>query len=134
MTMQPWLRQHLIETGRISLDGISRKANLRNCRRCDGPIIVGLDHEPCGIPTSADPTQLDPVAEMFAIALGRWTYDLTNTPALERRNRWSIRAPRRHPVLASHQCRAGVPLRIHESVQRVFTPVPVPALPEEAPF
>lgn len=133
MTMQPWLKSHLIETGRISLDGVSRKAKLRNCLRCGVRTIIGLDHDPCGIPTAADPTHLDPIAELLAVALGRWTYDLTPAPALERRSHWNIRGPRHYPVLANHQCRDGVPLRIHESVQRVFAPA-VHALPEEPPF
>lgn len=125
--MPEWIRHHLTAMGRLNHDGVSRKARLRECRRCGGPVIVGLDHDPCGIPTTTDPTNLDQLAEMLAIALGRRTYSLTGAPTLERRDPWSIAGRRRYPVLADHRCRDGVPLRIDDTVLRALKIVP-PAL------
>lgn len=134
MTMEPWLRQHLIDTGKLGRDGITRKAQLRSCHRCRAPVIVGLDHEPCGYPVTTDPTHLDQTAELIAILLGRRTYDLTGTPNLNPRNHWRIKGDRKYPVLPSHQCRTGVPLRIHDDVLAALKLRPKTALPEEAPF
>lgn len=127
-----WLKQHLTDIGRLNTDGVSRRAKLRRCPRCNAPTVTGLDHQPCGVPVHLDPVPLTPAAELVAHRLGRRTFDLTRTPTIDPRNPWNL-THREHLVLPHHYCRDGVPLRIDNTVLRLFVPTP-PADTEEAPF
>lgn len=125
--MQPWLRQHLIDTGRWSTDGITTAAQLRT-HTCGLIVLTGLDATLAAIPTTVDPAPLTTAGEMAALLQGRHTYDFwTTTSELHGpRRAWDItRAPAtntgRTRVLATHIC-GSTPLPSH--------PTPAPATEE----
>jgi len=70
----PWLRQHLIDTGRWSTDGITRRARLRT-HDCGATVLHGLDADNAAGTATVDPTPLDPTGEMLALLGNRPTYD-----------------------------------------------------------
>lgn len=97
------VKQHLIQTGTLTTDGLGRKAQLRTCSTCRALVIVGLDTNRCAIRAVADPTALDQVGELLALLAGRHTYELWGRE-LEHRNQFTIRAGIRKPVISEHQC------------------------------
>jgi hypothetical protein len=107
----PWLRAHLIATGRWNIDGINRTARTRTCHDCNALTLAGLDDPRCAGPAITDTTPLSPLGEAIAHIEGRSTYALTRTAnqlTLDHRNQWTIAA---HPagtgqadILAEHRC------------------------------
>jgi hypothetical protein len=112
-----WLRRHLHDTG-VMVDGVTRSARIRTCRRCHQTVIKGLTEEPCSILATCDPTPLSNLGEALALTTGRHTYDLAyragrlelddrdcdhieGSPP-ETPNSWRRRAD----VLAEHRCHA----------------------------
>lgn len=117
MTFAPWLRQHLINTGRWNIDGINRAARARTCTHCPQILLAGLDDPRCAGPATVDPTPLSPLGEALALIDGRTTYTLTrrgNHLELDHRNQWTITA---HPagtqpgvdIVAEHRCSTPEP-------------------------
>lgn len=69
-----WLRQHLIDTGIWSADGVTRKAKLRT-HTCGLLVLIGLDADLAAFPATVDPTPLTTTGEMLALLGNRDTYD-----------------------------------------------------------
>lgn len=107
---------------------MSRRAHGAVCR-CGAAILAGDDGDVAAVGARVDPRHLNRTGELLAVIDRRTTYALDPRGALHRRDRWTIRAPARGPVLASHQC--GRPLPVHW-----LTPQPTPAILNqmETPF
>lgn len=104
-----WLLAQLTAAGRIDTDGTRRTVAHRR-HTCGQPILAGLDHDPCGLPVTADPWPVDAMGEALALLAGRRTYDLAGRMRLELNHRCAsaLARPRRWPVVADHRC--GQPL------------------------
>lgn len=130
----PWLKNHLIDTGRWNHDGTTRQARLRT-HTCGATVLTGLDADTCAIPTTCDPQPLTTTGEMLALLGNKPTYDLwvtsqqldgprrpaaiTNRPAT---NTGSTR------VLATHVC-GTPPLPAHDT-----PPAPTKEATDACPF
>lgn len=113
MNAPPHVLRMLEALGRADTGGVSRRARMATCRGCHQWIVAGLDDEPCGLPTSADPTHLDPVQELQFLLTGKHTFDLIYGPTLQYRDQFRIGPTRPFPVLPEHDCEiARVPDRI----------------------
>jgi hypothetical protein len=87
----------------------SDRARPQRCRRCGAPILRALAGHIAALDVRADPTPLDPTAEILARLAGRLTWCLVETPHTPPRICW--RTPEHiaggrctHPVLADHTC------------------------------
>lgn len=136
----PWtwavLRDRLIAAGDMTPNGTTRRAQPRLCRTCNAHVITGLDAETCALAVIADPTPLDQIGELLAIAAGRATYTLEpDGPRLVLNYRDPGRIRHRPPdgfrydVLPAHVC-GSVPLPI---TTRATGAVAAPKIPEGAP-
>lgn len=82
----------------------------RPCPRCGADTLTARTPDRvAAVTVRADPTPLDPAAEILARLAGRLTWcltDGTHTPARIRwRNRWHIAAGHcTHTVIADHEC------------------------------
>lgn len=72
--ISPWLKQHLIDTGRWSTDGAYRKARLRH-HSCGLIVLHGLDADLAAGVATCDPHWLTPLGEALALLANRDTYD-----------------------------------------------------------
>jgi hypothetical protein len=102
-----WLRQHLVDVGKLDTDGISRRVKARTCRHCHTPILTGLDASLAAMPARTQPHPVSPLGEALALAAGAPTYDLipaAHRYELEYRDDGRIAAARRWPVVAAHRC------------------------------
>ncbi|MDQ1738087.1 MAG: hypothetical protein QOH56_4338 [Pseudonocardiales bacterium] len=70
------LKSILEAKGQWNADGVSRKARGRICRRCQRPVMVGLDADLGGMPTACDLTPLTPMGEVAALFNGQPTFSL----------------------------------------------------------
>jgi len=122
-----WLQAHLEALGRWNVDGVARTLTATRCRRCHAPLLTGLDADRCALPVTVDPDPVDTVGELTALLTGRATLNLVHTGGhkyvLNRRTKFQISAPRKHPVLAEHAC--GLPLGKPEEM-------PAPSRPTES--
>jgi hypothetical protein len=73
---ETWLRDHLIRTGRMTERGITRRARIRTCRRCNADVLAGLDNFTGALEVAADPVPLSPLGEAVALAKGHRTFAL----------------------------------------------------------
>ncbi len=115
---------------------ISTAAALVGCRRCARTVLEGYDG---GQLIRADPAPLAPEDELLALLGGRHTYDLhlmglPRRPYLIWRCTFRLRAPRRHQVVATHECTptqhlnaGGPPINLIASYRKQ-------PLPEKPPF
>jgi hypothetical protein len=81
-------------------------ARYQPCPRCGHHTITAITS---GYKLRADPCPLDTSQEIAALLTGRRTFDvliwgLPKRMHLEWRSLTRIRAPRKHPVIATHQC------------------------------
>lgn len=89
---------------------LGRRPRATICRRCQAPVLHGLDGERCALQVDADPTLLTNIGELLALLAGRATFDLdSHPPQLTHRHRWRIRG---HPadtntVIPEHTCGAA---------------------------
>lgn len=93
---------------------IFRTATLRQCARCNAPLLTGLDADTCALTARTDPLPIDQIGETLALLSGRRTFDLitiTGRKELHRRDECHIQAPRKYPVLPEHKC--GAPMDAH---------------------
>lgn len=108
----------------------TRAARLILCPRCGAPILSGLDADWCALTARVDPTPLTEAGEALALLTGRRTYDLIgrgDERLLSLRETEHIQAPRRHPVLATHEC--GKSLAAYAEKTTVLSRKPAPAIP-----
>jgi hypothetical protein len=135
-TMPEWLKTMLIDQGRLSETGLTRRARIRTHKPCHLPTLAGYDADTCALDTWCDLAELTLAGEVHALLAGRTTYELT-TERLYRRDRWTITgrpAGRMTPVFAEHRCHAPIPA--------TWAVPPLPAQPappatpssQEAPF
>lgn len=114
--MPAWLREHLIQTGKIDRDAITRRAKARYCPTCQQLTLVGLSADRAALATRCDPTPLSPLGEALAQVVDRSTFALFKSGdrlELHARDSFGIAgspagSPRaaRFDVLAEHQCGA----------------------------
>jgi hypothetical protein len=109
----PWeiVEAHLIRTGVISPDGITRRAQPRRCRSCQAPILIGLDAPLCALRADVDPQPLSALGEALAHLEDRRTYALCNDGpriVLDYRDAGRIAhrpaGTGRFDVMAEHRC------------------------------
>lgn len=75
------------------------------CARCGAPVIRARAGRVAALDVAADPTPLDPAAELSALLDGRLTWHLTDTGRVTWRDQFHISAgAARHLVLADHRC------------------------------
>lgn len=74
-----WLTEHLVNSGHITANGISRRARIRSCRTCRHPVLAGLDADICALPAIVDPHPLTGLGEMLACLEHRLTYELRSS-------------------------------------------------------
>lgn len=123
MTAPTWL---LRTTG-----GVTRTTRLQVCTRCHVTILTGLDADYAALTARADPTPLDRLGEVLALAAGRPTYDLAprggQKRQLDYRDEYRISGHRRYPVLPAHKC--GQPLPAAETPTPARKEVPGNGIP-----
>lgn len=113
-----WLAQHLVDSGAMTAEGVTRRARGRTCRKCRAPILAGLDGDSCAQSVEVDPTPLTAIGEAMALLGGRGTWQLVRRGGgrdgheLIRRDRDLIRSwpaglteGRAYDVLPRHKCR-----------------------------
>lgn len=134
----PWnvLRDKLVANGSLTARGSARGAKPRICERCNAPVLIGLDDDIAALDVTADPTPLDALGEILAVAQGRRTYTLAVTGGrheLNYRDEYRIRgrAPGagHYDVVPEHRCGIA-PL---PTVAAVTVPAPA-AISQECPF
>ncbi|MFJ4434580.1 hypothetical protein [Streptomyces sp. NPDC088923] len=80
----------------------------RACRRCGAPVLAGLAGHVAALDVVADPTPLDPAAEIAALLEGRMTWCITTSPwtapRVLWRDRWHASVPCPHHVVRDHRC------------------------------
>lgn len=105
------LRAHLETSGHVSEHGTSRAASRRICRDCGQPVVRALDADLLAFEVTVDPTPVNPVGELLALAAGRRTYDGIHVGGrleLEPRRPAHI-TQHRYPVFTDHHCGAPLP-------------------------
>lgn len=136
--MEPWLKNHLIQTGRMSETGLTRNARIIPCPSCKTPTIAGYDADICALDTYCDTTQLNPTHEIKALLTNRETYTLTpantNNHKLNRRDQHNITQTPKHPLLASHQCHNPIPKSWEQPPTPKNTQKTVKTDPNRIPF
>jgi hypothetical protein len=106
---------------------ITEPVKLAQCTRCNNPVIHAVTG---GLTTITDVIPLTVNEEIAVIMTGRTTFDLQSSGIrayLEWRDITRIRAGRRYPVVAAHQCGPGGRL--------AFLPAPASEeVPDDPPF
>jgi hypothetical protein len=127
-TMPAWLERHLIQTGVMTSDHVTKHARHRRCPNCGLFTLVGLDEYPKRV--AVDPIPTTTAGELFALLTGRHTYALDGHELYERTaGRLEHRRADDTPVYATHQCHSP-PLPINER----FIPAQPEDLNGEPPF
>lgn len=115
--MPPHVVAHLIATGRIDADGISRRAHATRCRSCGATVFIGLDDDKVAATARVDLVPLTPLGEVEVLLSGRRTYDLEYTSRGYRIDPRFAAHIKRAPagslagvdVVAEHRCGAKAP-------------------------
>ena len=87
---------------------ISRPARLMPCHGCHRHILAAIEN---GLTIAVDPQVIDLTAEVTARIAGRGAYDIISMGAavyLVYRDLFRVCAQRGYPVVADHECPAGV--------------------------
>jgi hypothetical protein len=115
-TLPEWLLAKLQDEGKTTSDGIGRAARYRRCEECQRWVLRGLDDDRAALVAVCDPTELDALGELFALALNLRTYTLTRGAAskgmawnLNPRDQWQIAAGTPAPLVAQHRCGVALP-------------------------
>jgi hypothetical protein len=85
----------------------ARAAQMRMCKKCGSPILVGLDDDVAALKVEIDPTPITSLGEAVALLAGRGTYELHSGRGqknISHRAEWNIRGPRRRAVFPAHRC------------------------------
>lgn len=103
--MTPWLKKHLVDTGVMTADRVTRRPTTRTCRDCQVPVIAALLDEAISRRLELDPAFLTPLGELQALLLERPTYQWTDGTITDR-DPWRItgRPASTVRVLAEHAC------------------------------
>ena len=111
--MPAWLTRHLIQTGAMTEDRITKHAQHRRCPTCGLFTLVGLDDLlPSRI--AVDPLPTTSAGELFALLTGRRSFALDVDELYERTaGRLLYRPADTHPVYITHECHS-LPLPINE--------------------
>jgi hypothetical protein len=121
-----WLRDRQAE--------YARAAQMRLCKKCGSPVLVGLDADIAALKVEIDPTPINAVGEAVALLAGRGTYELhaaRGARQIHCREEWNVRAPRTRPVFPGHRC--GQPLDAHLDTTHPRTAAPAAATPDDTP-
>jgi len=137
-SMQPWMRQMLIDKGVLSTQGLSRKAKVMRHKKCGILTLAGFDADSCAMDAWCDLAQLSTAGEVQALLAQRRTYEL-HFDRLNYRDSWAIksRPASSSPaaVYAAHLCGSPIPapwsIQIASPVQQ---PVQQPVQLEGVPF
>ena len=104
--MPPWLQAHLIQTGVMTKDRITKHARPRRCT-CGLFTLTGLDDVLPKV-VAVDPMPTTTIGEAHALLAGRATYSLDGDELFVRTaGRIGFRNADQVAVYATHQC--GVP-------------------------
>lgn len=133
------LHEHLVRAGHVTETGVMRRVTARSCRRCGGPVIVGLDAMVGAFEATADPQPLNRIGEAVATLEGRRTWALNREEAryvLNPRDALEIAyhpatSRAREDVVREHRCRTPSPPNALTAPSS-FTPA-IPPLPAGAP-
>jgi len=126
--MPAWLTRHLIQTGAMTQDRITKHAQHRRCPHCGLFTLVGLDEFPHRIAVDIMPTTS--AGELFALLGGRRSFALDGTELYERTaDRLLFRPADTHPAYVTHEC-GSIPLPINQR----FIPAQPEDLNGEPPF
>lgn len=110
--MPAWLERHLIQTGVMTQDRVTKHAQHRRCPSCGLFTLVGLDEFPHRITVDIMPTTS--AGELFALLTGRRSFALDVDELYERTaGRLLFRPADTHPVYITHECNS-LPLPINE--------------------
>jgi len=110
--MPAWLTRHLIQTGVMTTDYVTKKSKHRRCPTCGLFTLVGLDEFPHRIAVDIMPTTS--AGELFALLTGRRSFALDVDELYERTaGRLLFRPADTHPVYITHECHS-LPLPINE--------------------
>lgn len=118
MAIPNWLAQHLVDQGRMDVNGVGRRARAKRCPQCRQYVLAGLDADLCAEAVMVDATALSALGEALALTGGRNTYALRRSLAgfrLDHRHRWEIASRPagspgiRYDVVARHECGAAPP-------------------------
>ena len=139
--MEPWLKNQLIQTGRMSETGLTRNARIHTCPRCKTPTIAGYDADRAALDVWCDTTELNPTHELEALLSGRETYTLTPSSShnhkLNRRDQFNVTQTPKHPLLATHLCHDPIPAAWEQPANPNNTPKSAPPMntdPKTIPF
>lgn len=81
-TLDPRIFNHLVNTGVITRDRVTRRPTPRNCRTCRAPITAAIEDEQAGTTRlELHPGYLTPLGELQALTNGRATYETDGTAA-----------------------------------------------------
>ena len=126
--MPAWLQAHLIQTGVMTADRVTKHARPRRCT-CGLFTLVGLD-DLLPTKTIVDPMPTTTSGEAFALLTGRHTYGIDGDELFARTaDRISFRPADETPVYVSHEC-GSTPLPISTK----FTALKQINLNGECPF
>jgi len=110
--MPAWLTRHLIQTGVMTADYITKKSKHQRCPHCGLYTLVGLDEFPH--PIAVDPMPTTTPGELFALLTGRRSFALDGDELYERdAGRLEHRRADDTPVYAEHRC-GSPPLPINQ--------------------
>jgi hypothetical protein len=110
MTLMPtWLQEHLIQTGVMTKDHVTKHARPRRCT-CGLYTLTGLDDLMPSV-VHVDPLPTTPTGEALAQLSGRKTYALDGDQLFERTaGRIEFRDADHTPVYAEHLCNSPLPI------------------------
>jgi len=109
--MPAWLERHLIQTGVMTEDRVTKHARHRRCPTCGLFTLVGLDELPRKV--AVDPLPTTSAGELFALLTGRRSFALDVNELYERTaGRLLFRPADTHPVYITHQC-GSIPLPVN---------------------
>lgn len=74
MTMEPWLKRMLIQTGRMTESGLTRRAKIR-IHVCGIPCLAGLDDDICAREVWLELQPINTLGEAEAMLEGRYTVE-----------------------------------------------------------
>jgi hypothetical protein len=132
------LQARLIRLGRLSPEGVGRRAQPGTCRRCGRRILTGLDDDVSSLRADADPGPVTALGEMLAHLEHRRTYALVNNGGrlvLDYRDAGRIThrpaGASRLDILVEHRC--GSTTRFPAAPSNLVRSSAIARLPEGAP-
>lgn len=137
MTLAPWLRRQLIASGRMTAEGLTRRAKIMT-HRCGCPCFAGYDGDICAMDAWAELQEVNVIGEAEALMSGRRTYTYwIRLEHLQLRNQFDIQwepagSQEHRRVLVEHRC--DEPFPAHWAHPRDLNAPPEIEESDECPF